>query len=107
MRFSPRLSALVALVIAVAALAACGETVIDDVKTEEALKDNVESSLGKKVKSVECPSDVEVEAKTKFECTITPQKGKDETAVLRILNDDADVEVVEIRSGDVDLSAGG
>jgi Domain of unknown function (DUF4333) len=107
MKISPRLCALAAAALAAAVFVACGETVIDDVKTEEALKDNVESTLGKKVKSVECPSGVEVEPKAKFECTITPQKGKDETAILQILNDDADVRVVEIRSGNVDLSLGG
>jgi hypothetical protein len=96
-----------ALVLGGATFAGCGETVIDDVKTEEALKDNVESTLGKKVKSVECPSGVEVEPKAKFTCTITPEKGKKETALLQIINDDADVRVVEIRSGDVDLSLGG
>ena len=80
---------------------------VDDAKLEETLKDNVESSRGEKVKSVDCPTDIEVKAKAEFECTIIPKKGKKETAVLRIKNEDADIEVVEIRSGDVDLSLGG
>ncbi len=88
-------------------LAGCGKTVVDDVKLEETLKDNVESSRGEKVKSVDCPTDIEVKAKAEFECTITPQKGKQETAVLRIKNEDADIEVVEIKSGNVELSLGG
>jgi hypothetical protein len=98
---------LIALVIAGGALAGCGETVIDDVKLEETLKDNLEKSRGGKVKSVDCPSGVEVEAKTEFECTVRPQKGKAETAVLKIKNEDADIEVVEVKSGNVDLSLGG
>ncbi len=88
-------------------VAGCGKTVVDDVKLEETLKDNVESSRGEKVKSVDCPTDIEVKAKAEFECTIIPEKGKKETAVLRIKNEDADIEVVEIKSGDVDLSLGG
>ena len=107
MRTSLRVIALAGLAIAVLGLGACGETVVDDVKLEETLKDNVESSRGEKVKSVDCPTDIEVKAKTEFECTITPQKGKQETAVLLIKNEDADIEVVEIKSGDVDLSLGG
>ena len=57
--------------------------------------------------SVDCPSGVEVKPKTKFECTIFPKKGKKETAVLLIRNEDADITLVEIRSGNVDLSVGG
>jgi Domain of unknown function (DUF4333) len=103
-----RLAALAfALALVLALAAGCGKTVIDDVKTEEALQQNVEDSLGQKVRSVECPSGVEVEAKATFECTIDMVKGDDQTATLRIRNDDADVEVVELRSGDVDLSVGG
>jgi hypothetical protein len=98
---------LIGLALAGAALAGCGETVVDDVKLEETLKDNLEKSRGEKVQSVDCPSGVEVKAKTEFECTVTPQKGKVETAVLKIKNEDADIEVVEVRSGSVDLSLGG
>jgi Domain of unknown function (DUF4333) len=106
-RTSLRLIALAGLAIAALGLGACGETVVDDVKLEETLKDNVESSRGEKVKSVDCPTGIEVKAKTEFNCTIIPQKGKQETAVLRIKNKDADIEVVEIKSGDVGLSLGG
>ena len=107
MRHSSRLVALVGLAIAALALAACGETVVDDVKLEEQLKHEVETSRGEKVKSVDCPSGVEVKPKTKFDCTIVPQKGKKESAVLLIRNNDADITLVEIRSGDINLSAGG
>jgi hypothetical protein len=107
MRPSSRLVALVGLAIAALALAACGETVVDDVKLEEQLKHEVETSRGEKVKSVDCPSGVEVKPQTKFNCTIVPQKGKKETAVLLIRNNDADITLVEIRSGDINLSVGG
>src|SRR5260221_180173 len=55
-----RSGAIVAL-LAVAFLAAgCGETVIDDAKTEAAIEENLEKSVGQKVSSVECPARVEV-----------------------------------------------
>jgi hypothetical protein len=88
-------------------IAGCGKTVVDDVKLEEQLKHEVETKRGEKVASVDCPSDVEVEPKTKFDCTIVPKTGKKETAVLLIRNNDADITLVEIRSGDVGLSLGG
>jgi hypothetical protein len=90
--------AVLALALALAVvLAGCGETVIDDVKTEDAIEQNLESSLGKKVQEVDCPSDVEVEAKATFECSITLAGGKEETVRLRILNEDADVAVVGLQ----------
>ena len=95
-----------ALAIAGFGLAGCGKTVVDDVKLEETLKDNVESSRGEKVKSVDCPTEIEVKAQGRIRMHDHPRKGKKETAVLRIKNEDADIEVVEIKSGDVDLSGG-
>lgn len=90
--------ALVTAAVAIVALIAsgCGETVIDDTKTEGAIKHNLESSLNKKVTSVDCPSGVKVEAGTSFECTVTLAGGKEETATLEILNKDADVELKDL-----------
>jgi hypothetical protein len=88
-------SLVAALAVFAAAAVGCGETVIDDVKTEAVIKDNVESKLGLKVSSVDCPSDVEVEAGAVFECTVAMGDGKERTAKLKILNEDADVEFLE------------
>ncbi|MEX0973191.1 MAG: DUF4333 domain-containing protein [Solirubrobacterales bacterium] len=75
----------------------CGETVIDDVKTEGAIEQNLENSLGKQVSSVDCPSGVEVEAGASFDCAVVLAGGKGETATLKILNEDADVEVTDLK----------
>ncbi|HEX6229485.1 MAG TPA: DUF4333 domain-containing protein [Solirubrobacterales bacterium] len=94
------MSRLVVPVILLAALAlvvGCGKTVIDDTKTEDAIRQNLESDLGKQVREVDCPSDVEVEPKSTFECSVTLASGKEETARLRIINDDADVAVVSLQ----------
>jgi len=87
-----------ALVLAAALLAfGCGETVIDDVKTEDAIEQNLEDSLGRKVASVDCPSGVEVEKGASFDCAVKLSDGKRETATLKILNEDADVEVADLQ----------
>jgi hypothetical protein len=106
-RFAVLATALALAAVAGICVSGCGETVVDDVKLEEQLKHEVETSRGEKVASVDCPSGVEVKPKTKFECSIYPKKGKKETAVLLIRNDEADITLVEIRSGDVNLSLGG
>jgi len=97
MNLPVRLGALAALALAALLLAGCGETVIDDVKTEDAIEQNLEDSLGKKVTSVDCPSGVEVEAGSSFDCTVKLSGGKSETATLKILNEDADVEVADLQ----------
>ncbi|HEY1286032.1 MAG TPA: DUF4333 domain-containing protein [Solirubrobacterales bacterium] len=76
----------------------CGGTVIDDAKTEAALKQNLAQSGNGKVSSVECPSGVDVETGATFECTVLLASGKQETATLKILNEDADVEVTALKS---------
>jgi hypothetical protein len=92
-------AAALGLVIAALVAVGCGETVIDDAKTEGALQHNLEQSLGEKVTRVECPSDVEVKTGAKFECTVVLAGNKEETATLKILNEDADVELIDLSPG--------
>jgi hypothetical protein len=87
--------------------AGCGKTVLDDVKVEEQLKHEFETNRGIKIQSVDCPSGVEVKPKATFECSIVSKKGEKGTAVLLIRNDEADLSLVEVRSGSADLSFGG
>jgi len=88
-----------AALLAVAFLAfGCGETVIDATKNEAAIEQNLESSLGKKVSSVDCPSDVEVKAGASFDCAVTLTSGKQETVTLKIINSDADVEITDLKA---------
>lgn len=96
MSFLGRYGALGALAIVALVAVGCGETVIDDVKTEGAIKDNLSSSLDKRISAVECPSDVEVTPGDTFDCTVKLSDGKEETVKLKILNEDADVELVEL-----------
>jgi len=97
MSFVCRSAALAVLALAALAAAGCGETVIDDSKTEGAIEQNLEDSLGKKVSSVECPSGVEVDAGASFECAVTLTGGKQEAVSLKIINGDADVEVTGLQ----------
>ena len=91
-----RCAALAALVLAAFLAMGCGETVIDATKTEAAIEDNLQKSVGQKVSSVDCPSDVEVKAGKSFECAVTLADGKKETVTLKILNSDADVELTDL-----------
>ena len=77
-------------------IAACGETVIDSAKTEDAIEHNLEKVSGLTVTSVDCPSGVEVKKGATFECVVTEAGGKEETATLKILNGDADVSLVDL-----------
>jgi hypothetical protein len=86
-----------AAVIAALAFIGCGETVIDATKTEEALEANLSKSLNEKVAAVDCPSDVEVEKGKTFSCSVKLEKGEEQTATLKILNEDADVSVTNLR----------
>jgi len=92
-----RSGALAALALAAFLAVGCGETVIDDAKTEAAIEQNLKNSVGQKVSSVDCPSDVEVKAGTTFDCAVSLAGGKGETATLKIINSDADVEVTDLR----------
>jgi hypothetical protein len=94
-----RSGALAALALVVFLAVGCGETVIDSAKTEAAIEENLEKSVGQKVSSVDCPSGVEVKAGKTFDCTVSLDGGKTETATLKILNSDADVEVTNLKSG--------
>jgi hypothetical protein len=92
------MKALAALVAAALALsvAACGETVIDSAKTEDAIEHNLEKAEGLTITSVDCPSDVEVKKGATFECVVMEAGGKEETATLKILNEDADVSLIDL-----------
>jgi NAD(P)H-hydrate repair Nnr-like enzyme with NAD(P)H-hydrate epimerase domain len=88
---------LAALALVVLLAAGCGGTVIDDVKTEGAIKQNLESELNKKVSAVDCPSGIDVKTGASFECTVTLAGGKEEKASLKILNEDADFELTGLK----------
>jgi hypothetical protein len=95
--FSIRCAAALAL-LAIALLAAgCGETVIDDVKAEGAIKSSLEKSLHEKITAVDCPSDQKVEAGKTFTCTVDFSGGKQATATLKIRNEDADISLVGLK----------
>ena len=82
----------------VLAASGCGDTTIDDVKTEETLKASLEKSLHEKIKAVDCPSGVKVEAGETFTCTVDLPKGNEAIATLKIRNSDADVSVVGLKA---------
>lgn len=97
MSFSVRCVAVASLLVIAFVAAGCGETVIDDVKAEGAIQSNLEKSLDAKIKSVDCPSDQKVEKGQTFTCRVIFSDGKQATATLKILNEDADVSLVGLK----------
>jgi Domain of unknown function (DUF4333) len=89
-----RLVAVIALALLPALLIGCGGKVIDTSKIEDTLQHNLETERKEKVSSVDCPSEQKVEPKATFDCTITLENGKTETATLEIRNEEADVSIV-------------
>lgn len=105
MAFSTRSAVLLLAVasVALALLAGCGKTVMDDDKIEADLEQYVEDTFDKKVASVACPSGVEVEKGKTFGCTVSLAGGKEETATIRILNEDADYGIDDLQPAKDDL----
>ncbi len=97
MTFFIRCAAVLSLLVIGFAAVGCGETVIDDVKAEEAIQSNLEKSLDAKIKSVDCPADEKVETGKTFTCAVVYSDGNKETATLKILNEDADVSLVGLK----------
>jgi hypothetical protein len=97
MSWLTRSSAVVALLAVVFLAVGCGGTVIDDAKTEAAIEEDLKKSAGQKVSSVDCPSGVEIETGKTFDCAVGLEGGKHETATLKILNEDADLEITSLK----------
>jgi PBP1b-binding outer membrane lipoprotein LpoB len=87
-----------AVAIAALLIAGCGSKVIDDKKAEAAIKSDVENNTSVKVASVDCPGDVKVNTGTTFDCTVRAQDGRSATVTLKILNENADVKVVNLKT---------
>jgi len=85
-----------AAVAAALLLVGCGDTVIDAKKAREALAEDVERKTGVEVRSVSCPTDVEVFPGEEFTCRVVSRDGRTADVVLRIRNFEADVETVSI-----------
>lgn len=96
MRFPVLVLSLVVSLLALAG-SGCGGTVLDDAKTEAQIEQNLEQAAGKKVTSVDCPSDVEIEKGETFDCAVTLAGGVEETATIRILDEDANTELADLK----------
>lgn len=95
MSLSRRLVAVLVVVVAAVVAAGCGETLIDHGKMEALVQENLET-IGKKVSSVECPSDVKVEPGRTFTCSVKLKGGTTETATVKIVNKNADTELTDL-----------
>lgn len=97
MRTLPRKIAVAALLLAgSAALAGCGPKLVDDAKTEIAVRYDVEEATGVDVKAVDCPEGVEARPGNRFACSVETRGGERALAELEVLNDRADLRMVRL-----------
>ncbi len=89
-------AALLSLALATIALAGCAADVVDPVKTRTWLRFEVEEKTGTGIRSVDCPSGVEVIPGARFSCTVTARDGVEALAVIEILNENADLRAVRL-----------
>ena len=87
--------------VACAAIAAvalgCADTVLDISNTEDTIRQNLERSLDRRISSVDCPSDQAVDPGATFTCKVRYSDGREATATLRIRNQDADLDLIDLR----------
>jgi len=93
-----KLGVLVALALTAFGALGCGGVVIDDAKEEALIEENLEKTVGQRVSSVDCPSDVDVKKGKTFECTVELAGGRSEKVTIKILNSDADTEITNVES---------
>ncbi|MDQ2701088.1 MAG: DUF4333 domain-containing protein [Actinomycetota bacterium] len=90
------------LLLPVLLIAGCGGSVVrvgdleDRPGLETIISADVQASTDTAVRSVSCPSDVEVVPDADFECTVTTLEGEEATAHMEILNEDADIRFVRL-----------
>ncbi len=101
-----RFAVLAAGLIAVLALTACGGKVIDSVKAEEFINQDL-TSAGVKVESVSCPKSVEVKAGVDFACEVSADGGEKAVVTMRIIDSEGKVEPTKIESVDGDNGKSG
>jgi hypothetical protein len=93
----PARALLVLPLVAAGLLFGCGAgDVVDDQKTEIALRFDIPEATGTKVKSVDCPSDVPVGVGTRFVCRVTAISGEEAVAELEITSEAADLKVLSL-----------
>jgi hypothetical protein len=87
---------LLALALPAVALAGCAADQVDPAKTEIAVRFDVEEKTGTPIRSVSCPSGVEVIAGARFTCTVTAKDGTEALAEIEILSEAADLKILRL-----------
>jgi hypothetical protein len=87
---------LLALVLPAVAIAGCAADQVDPVKTEIAVRFDVAEKTRTPIRSVRCPSGVEVIVGARFTCTVTARDGSEALAEIEILSDDADLKILRL-----------
>ena len=89
----PRLARFLVLA-ATAALAACGQKVIETGQLEEDIAAELEAQTGVVPASVDCPADVPAEKGNTFRCTVTADDGSSAGITVTQTDDDGGIDWV-------------
>jgi Domain of unknown function (DUF4333) len=73
------------------AVAGCGDKKLDTGKLEGKIKDGIEQQAGVKIKSVDCPDDVEVKKGDSFNCKATTTSGQTANVKVSQRDDEGNV----------------
>lgn len=87
---------LLVLALPAVALAGCAADQVDPAKTEIAVRFDVAEKTRTPIRSVSCPSGVEVIVGARFTCTVTARDGTEALAEIEILSDDADLKILRL-----------
>jgi hypothetical protein len=87
---------LLSLVLPVTALAGCAADQVDPARTGIAVRFDVAEKTGTPIRSVSCPSGVEVVVGARFTCTVTARDGAEALAEIEILSEDADLKILRL-----------
>ena len=80
-------------------ISGCGAgDVIDDQKTEIAVRFDVRDATGEAVKSVTCPSEVSVSVGTRFTCHVIARSGGEAVAELEVTSDSGDLRMLSLKA---------
>ena len=79
-------------------LTGCG-SIVDQSGAQKRVKSELERTLRIKIKRVSCPEKLKIEKGKTFRCEVSTANGKQLTATIKIMNDDADLQIKAISSG--------
>jgi hypothetical protein len=87
-----------ALLVAFASVECAGE-VVDQTRAEQEIQTELQRVLNIEARSADCPSDVSAESQERFRCQIDVLDGDPLVAEIKVLNNQADLQIIGVTGG--------